>query len=130
MFNSGTEFVTSSWFDGRRPVDQTGVGYAFGCPLQLERITRPGQKRLLAIDGGGIRGVPALAILRRIEEIRKKVWPRRSVPPIGLFRLVQFSIEALSGQKPVDVHEDVRFAKAAAEPVTDTRASPGASSRR
>jgi len=72
MFNSGTEFVTSSWFDGRRPVDQTGVGYAFGCPLQLERITRPGQKRLLAIDGGGIRGVLALAILRRIEEIRKK----------------------------------------------------------
>src|SRR5262245_46324326 len=39
---------------------------------QLERITRSGQKRLLAIDGGGIRGVLALAILRRIEEILKK----------------------------------------------------------
>ena len=39
---------------------------------QLERTTRAGQKRLLAIDGGGIRGVLALAILRRIEEILKK----------------------------------------------------------
>lgn len=33
----------------------------------LKRIARPGQKRLLAIDGGGIRGLLALAILRRIE---------------------------------------------------------------
>src|SRR5882672_8371321 len=35
-------------------------------------------------------------------------------------RLVEFAIETLPGQKPVDVHEDVRFAKAAAEPVADT----------
>jgi len=39
---------------------------------QLESITRSGQKRLLAIGGGGIRGVLALAILRRIEEILNK----------------------------------------------------------
>jgi hypothetical protein len=35
----------------------------------VERITAPGQKRLLAIDGGGIRGILALEILARIERL-------------------------------------------------------------
>ncbi|MGR8965724.1 patatin-like phospholipase family protein [Rhizobium leguminosarum] len=35
----------------------------------IERITRPGSKRLLSIDGGGIRGVLALEILQRIEDL-------------------------------------------------------------
>lgn len=34
----------------------------------IERIERPGQKKLLAIDGGGIRGVLALEILQKIED--------------------------------------------------------------
>ena len=33
-----------------------------------DRIARPGPKKLLAIDGGGIRGVLALGILQRIED--------------------------------------------------------------
>jgi hypothetical protein len=37
----------------------------------LERITKPGPKRLLSVDGGGIRGVLSLGILRRIEAILK-----------------------------------------------------------
>jgi len=37
----------------------------------LERITEPGPKRLLSIDGGGIRGVLSLGILRQIEAILK-----------------------------------------------------------
>jgi uncharacterized protein len=36
-----------------------------------ERIARPGQKKLLAIDGGGIRGVMALEVLQRIEDLLK-----------------------------------------------------------
>ena len=32
----------------------------------IERIEREGQKKLLAIDGGGIRGVLALEVLQRI----------------------------------------------------------------
>ena len=37
-------------------------------PLR-DRIEAPGPKKLLSIDGGGIRGVLALAILQRVEEI-------------------------------------------------------------
>jgi uncharacterized protein len=37
----------------------------------IERIRQPGKKKLLSIDGGGIRGVLALGILKRIEDILK-----------------------------------------------------------
>src|SRR5271169_3277498 len=36
-----------------------------------ERIERAGPKKLLAIDGGGIRGVLALEVLQRIEDLLK-----------------------------------------------------------
>jgi hypothetical protein len=34
-----------------------------------QRIAKPGQKKMLAIDGGGIRGVLSLGVLRRIEAL-------------------------------------------------------------
>src|ERR1700746_924788 len=37
----------------------------------VERIERPGPKKLLAIDGGGIRGVLALEVLQGIEDLLK-----------------------------------------------------------
>jgi len=36
-----------------------------------QRIEKPGQKKLLSIDGGGIRGVLALSVLQKIEDILK-----------------------------------------------------------
>lgn len=37
----------------------------------IERIATPGKKKLLSVDGGGIRGVLALGALKRIEDILK-----------------------------------------------------------
>jgi hypothetical protein len=39
---------------------------------KLERITKPGRKRLVSVDGSEIRGVLSLGILRRIEAILKR----------------------------------------------------------
>jgi patatin-like phospholipase/acyl hydrolase len=38
----------------------------------LERVDRKGPKKLLAIDGGGIRGVLSLEVLQRVETLLKK----------------------------------------------------------
>ena len=37
-----------------------------------DRLQRQGPKKLLAIDGGGIRGVLSLEVLRKIEDILKE----------------------------------------------------------
>jgi len=50
----------------------------------IERIERAGQKKLLAIDGGGIRGVLALEVLQRIEDLLKAKSGR------GHFRLADY----------------------------------------
>jgi hypothetical protein len=41
-------------------------------PLLAERIKEPGPKRLLALDGGGVRGLLTLGYLARIEDLLKK----------------------------------------------------------
>ena len=51
---------------------QSTVAFAFNAipslPMDLlERLTRPGPKRILALDGGGVRGLISLGFLARIE---------------------------------------------------------------
>jgi predicted acylesterase/phospholipase RssA len=43
----------------------------------MERVAKPGAKKLLAIDGGGIRGVLSLQILQKIEDLLKEQVTRR-----------------------------------------------------
>ena len=50
----------------------------------IERIERKGQEKLLAIDGGGIRGVLALEVLQRIEDLLRAKSGR------GDFRLADY----------------------------------------
>ena len=37
-----------------------------------QRLSADGQKKMLALDGGGIRGVIALEVLKRIEQILRE----------------------------------------------------------
>jgi patatin-like phospholipase/acyl hydrolase len=50
----------------------------------IERIEQPGKKKLLSIDGGGIRGVLALGTLKKVEDILKAESGRTS------FRLADY----------------------------------------
>jgi hypothetical protein len=51
-----------------------------------ERIEREGQKKLLAIDGGGIRGVLAQGVLQGIENLLKEK-PASRLSPCRLLQL-------------------------------------------
>jgi hypothetical protein len=42
-----------------------------------QRLTRPGPKRVLALDGGGVRGIVALAFLERLEALLRERTGRR-----------------------------------------------------
>lgn len=50
-----------------------------------QRLFAPGPKRILALDGGGVRGILSLAILERMEAVLRE----RSANP-GAFRLCQY----------------------------------------
>ena len=52
-----------------------------------ERLRSPGPKRILALDGGGVRGIVSLAILERIEAILRE---RAPPPGSGPFRLAHY----------------------------------------
>jgi patatin-like phospholipase/acyl hydrolase len=50
-------------------------------PMYAARETAPGPKKLLALDGGGLRGLISLQVLRRIEEVHRE---RRKRPDLVL----------------------------------------------
>ena len=41
----------------------------------LERFNKPGQKKILSLDGGGIRGALTLGYLKKMEDILKAKFP-------------------------------------------------------
>jgi hypothetical protein len=52
------------------PVSQPAAACACGCGCERDRhLFCPGPKRILALDGGGVRGAVSVAFLERIEEI-------------------------------------------------------------
>ena len=53
-----------------------------------ERITKPGQKKILALDGGGIRGMMTVEVLAGIEKILRRQAEERQTGPGRLVRLL------------------------------------------
>ena len=45
------------------------------CPDLLDRFNKPGQKKILSLDGGGIRGALTLGYLKKLEDILKTKFP-------------------------------------------------------
>lgn len=54
--------------------------------MDPSRLTAPGPKRILALDGGGVRGIMTLAILERIESLLAEATGRTD----GSFRLAHY----------------------------------------
>ena len=55
-----------------------------------ERLRSSGPKRVLALDGGGVRGILSLAILERIEAILRERAPSGGSPAAEPFRLAHY----------------------------------------
>src|SRR4051794_34744769 len=54
----------------------------------LDRLTSPGPKRILALDGGGVRGVLTLGFLSRIETILRERYGRPDLTLADYFDLI------------------------------------------
>jgi patatin-like phospholipase/acyl hydrolase len=48
-------------------------------PTLVERIKRPGPKRMLSLDGGGIRGLITIEILARLETLLQEAYQDRTL---------------------------------------------------
>jgi hypothetical protein len=66
-----------------------------------DRLNKPGPRKLLALDGGGIRGVLSLLILARIEKLLVKQSGRHPEP--GAPRLPYIPPDALRGAHLYDL---------------------------
>ena len=70
-----------------RQVLGTGAEHRATTPL-AERLREPGPKRLLALDGGGIRGLITLGYLARIEEMLRRRYGKSDLVLADYFDLV------------------------------------------
>ena len=53
-----------------------------------ERLSRPGPKRLLALDGGGIRGIITLGYLETLERLLQERFQRQEYRLVDYFDLI------------------------------------------
>src|SRR3954454_2680014 len=65
----GSDGASLRGSDVRGALDERAGPPSGGAMSYRERVTAPGPKKLLALDGGGIRGVITLEVLSRMEEL-------------------------------------------------------------
>ena len=92
-----------------------------------ERIAQPGAKKILALDGGGIRGLMAVEVLLRLEDLLRVIGSVRAVFPHVWLYVVGGQGMIIAGESariaPDSVHAEMLLTGPAREVIPDLTAA-------